>query len=1044
MQAKRFRTGGLAAWSIRRPIAITMLALAIVVPGLVSLQQLNVDLLPDITYPNVRVRVLDSGVPGRIMEDQVTRYLEEQLAITEGAVDVQSQTREGRTAVDLTFPYGTDIDAALRDASTRLDRAQRALPDTIEPPIIYKTDPSQAPVVELVVSSARRDPGELYDWVDYVFSKSFINLPGVAAAEVGGGLRREIAIQVDQERLAAAGHTFESVADRVAAENRDATGGNLELSSRELSARVIARTNKAADLALLPLRPSDGNESATRLGAVARIDDTYGSEELRIRLDGTPGVKLSIQKQPQANTVAVVDSVLHHIDWMRQQHLIPDDIEIKQVNDQSVFIRNALRNAGYAAASGATLAMLVVYLFLGSLRRTLIVGTAIPLAIIVTFMLMQLAGLTLNIMTLGGLALGVGILVDSTIVMLENIYRHQRQGEASFDDAVQAAVEVNSPIVASTTTNLAAVLPFVFIGGLVGLLFRELIFTISAAILAAMIVALTVVPAFAARVADTNPARLRRRMDEALARAQSAYAALTEFIVHRPWLPLLFLIPGLVWAIHVFMNGQEALLPPVDEGQVRVRIKGDTGMQLDDMDATVRQIEDVLRRQPEVDTVYTQVGGFVYGRTPWIANNRATLSVQLIPRERRSETTEAWVQRMREQIEDHDLPGFQINMWARGRVRGIRLGRGEDDLSLRIAGPDLERLSTLGEEVVRRLRDIEGLRNLSHTYDDLREELIVSVNRARAADLNVSVDEISRAVQVALDGLVVTDFIDGDRRYDVRLRLPEGEIASTEALGNIIVTLRNAQAIRLRDLAEVRLQPSPGNILRDRQVRAVEISASINEGHSLDEILKVARERLAGLELPSGYSLYDDGAVRALKEGQRLGYLLLMLAIFLVFVVMAVQYESLRNPIVILFSIPFTIIGVAGGLWYNALPLSMPVWLGMIMLAGIVVNNAIVLVEQIEIERERGHGLLEAIVGAARLRLRPILMTTLTTVAGMTPLALGLGQGAEMLQPLAVVIVWGLSFSMLVSLVLIPAIYRLMHRRGPRPVTETDDPALAG
>ena len=319
--ARHFRTGGLAAWSIRRPIAVTMLALTVVAPGLLSLEQLGIELLPHLIYPNVRVRVLDGGVPAIIMEDQVTRQLEEQLAITEGAIAVESHTRAGRSAVNLAFAYGTDIDGALRDASSRLDRAKRFLPNTIDPPVIFKSDPSNAPVMEFVISSDRRDPVGLYNWVDYSFSKSLINVPGVASVEVGGGLVREIAVEVDQERLAATGLTVTDIANLLAAENQDATGGRLMMSNRELSTRVAGRFRDTADLTRLNLSANQDDSSESdgtlRLGDIAEIHNTHGTEQLRIRLDGIPGVKLSIQKQPQTNTVAVVDGVLQRIEWMR-------------------------------------------------------------------------------------------------------------------------------------------------------------------------------------------------------------------------------------------------------------------------------------------------------------------------------------------------------------------------------------------------------------------------------------------------------------------------------------------------------------------------------------------------------------------------------------------------------------------------------------------------------------------------------------------------------------------------------------------------------
>ena len=404
-----------------------MIALAVIVLGVFAFSRLAIDLHPHLIYPEVRVRILSPGVPATVMEDQFTRQLEEQLAITEDAIGVQSRTGEGAVSVDLSFEYGKDIDIALRDASTRLDRAKRFLPDTPDPPIIYKRDPAQIPVLEFVVSSPLRDPVELRSWVDDVFSKWFINLPGVAAAEVGGGLIREIQVLPDQQRLAGVGLTMQDVIDVLQRGNREDPAGRLKMSSQELSGRISGRFTSVEQIAELPLRLPQGG--LIHLQEVAEVIDTHEDERLRVRVNGEPGIKLSIQKQPTANTVAVADAVEQRLDWLAAEDLIPEDIHIRSVSDQSVYIRQALSNSGMAAISGALLAMVVVYLFLGNLRRTLIIGSAIPIAIMVTFVIMGLGGLTLNIMTLGGLALGVGLIVDNTIVMLENIYRHQRQGE---------------------------------------------------------------------------------------------------------------------------------------------------------------------------------------------------------------------------------------------------------------------------------------------------------------------------------------------------------------------------------------------------------------------------------------------------------------------------------------------------------------------------------------------------------------------------------------------------------------------------------------
>jgi CzcA family heavy metal efflux pump len=1028
MTAPQTRTGGLATWSIRHPIGVTMIALAVIVLGVFAFTRLAIDLHPHLIYPEIRVRIVSPGVPAKVMEDQFTRQLEEQLAITEDAISVQSRTGEGATSVDLSFEYGKDIDIALRDASTRLDRAKRFLPDTPDPPIIYKRDPSQIPVLEFVVSSPLRDPVELRTWVDDVFGKWFLTLPGVAAAEVGGGLIREIQMLPDQQRLAGVGLDMQDVIEALQRGNREDPAGRLKMAQQEFSGRISGRFTRVEQIAELPLRLADGG--VIHLQEVAEVIDTHEDERLLVRVNGVPGIKLSIQKQPTANTVAVVDVVQQRLDWLQAQGLVPEDIQVRSVADQSVYIRQALTNSGLAAVSGAVLAMLVVFVFLGNLRRTLIIGSAIPIAIMVTFVIMGMGGLTLNIMTLGGLALGVGLIVDNTIVMLENIYRHQCQGEGDLEAGAHAAAEVNSAIVASTSTNLAAVLPFLFIGGLTGLLFRELIYTISAAILSSLVIALTLVPALAAKVHGTQSGRLRRRVDAGVQWLQQRYASLISRLLGLPYLIVPAFILMLVVASETFTGEEEIFLPDMDDGRISASISTDPGVTLAEMDAVVRVIERLFEQQPEVQHVFSLVGGFIFGRTEREAPNRSTLNVQLVPLAQRDDSSEAWIKRMNAAITELQLAGVQVRMRTEG-IRGIRTNRGDDDISLRIQGPDMEQLEELAEAVLLRLKQVPGLRNLKHSAEEVHHELTIDIDRERASLLGLDIEDVSDAMRIALEGRVVTDFIDGDRSYDVRLRLPPLEAASPQDLESLLLfpAAADRKAIYLGDVAQVNLLESAAEILRDNQQRIIEVTATVGSESTLGASLDAIDTALEDLQLPPGYTLYDGGARKTLEEGRAMTMTLLLLALFLVFVVMAIQYESLRNPFIILLSVPFSVVGVALGIELSGLPVSMPVWLGMIMLAGIVVNNAIVLVEYIEIMRERGASVREAILQAAQLRLRPILMTTLTTVVGMLPLAIGLGEGSEMLRPLAVTIVAGLSFSILVSLLLVPVLYELTHLR---------------
>jgi len=1033
---RRMRSGGIAAWSIRHPIGVCMIALAVMVLGVFSLGRLSVDLLPHIIYPEVRVRILDPGVPSKIMEDKITRQLEEQLAITEDAIGVQSATSEGRSEVDLTFEYGKDIDVALRDASSRLDRAKRFLPDTIDPPVIFKRDPSQIPVMEFVMSSRLRDPTELRIWIDYVFAKWFLNLPGVAAVEIGGAPLREILVLPDQQRLAGHGLTLDDLIDALGRGNIETAGGALRMARQEINSRTSGRFQRVQQIAELPitLRGEGSAGAIVRLKDVAEVIDSHQDEKLRIRLNGSPGVKVSVQKQPQANSVEVVDAVRKQLDWLEAGSLIPEDIAVDAVSDQSIFIRQALANATSAAVAGGVLAMIVVYLFLGDLRRTLIIGTGIPIAIMVAIVFMATSGLTLNIMTLGGLALGVGMLVDNTIVMLENIYRHQCMGKPAMQASVDAAAEVNSAIVASTSTNLAAVLPFLFIGGLVGLLFSELIITISAAIAASLVVAITLVPALGALVPLTAPGRLRLAIDAIMERCQNGYSKLVRVLLKAPWLiPVPFII-GLILAVPTFVSDKQVFLPEIDDGRITAHIVADAGISLEEMDRTVSRVEALLMQQPEVTTTFAQVGGFVFGRSEYERTNRARVSLQLKPLAERNISSTAWISRVKRSIDALQLAGVQVRMRNDG-IRGFRMSRGDDDLSIRVQGPDLDTLADIGEAIVAKLNEVPGLKNVRHSSEDIVQELSVNVDRERAAALGLTIESVGQAVRIALQGVVVTDFIEGDQQFDIRIRLPRSELTSPRDLESILLFpgLDGRRPVFLRDVANVEIVISPADIRRDHQQRIIEISGNIGDGATLGEVARDVSDRLRDFPLPSGYTLYDGGAALALKEGESLARVLVGLALFLVLVVMAVQYESLRNPVIIIISVPATLIGVAIGVHALEMPISMPLWLGLIMLAGIVVNNAIVLVEYIEIARDRGMEMVAAIVEAARVRLRPILMTTLTTVMGMLPLAMGIGEGSELLQPLAVVIACGLTFSTLVSLLLVPAIYRMLGRRDPKP-----------
>jgi multidrug efflux pump subunit AcrB len=531
-------------------------------------------------------------------------------------------------------------------------------------------------------------------------------------------------------------------------------------------------------------------------------------------------------------------------------------------------------------------------------------------------------------------------------------------------------------------------------------------------------------------VVDTGTSRLRARIDALVVSLQALVVRLLGPILasRGKGLALIAVFAALLaLSVPYFLEGKQEFLPSMDDGRVIVSVKSDPGMALEQMDIIEQRLEAVIRDDPRVQGIYTLVGGRIFGRSEYLSSNSSTLYVQLVPVGKRKVSSDGWIGQMNKRLKAMRLSGVTVRMRTQG-IRGIITSRGGDDVSVRIQGNDLSELKRLADEVAARLEKVPGLRNVQHSMEDVNEELAIHVDRDRAARLGMSVQQVGEAVRIAMDGAVVSDYLDGDHSIDIRMRLARSDFADIPSLGSMIIDVRDGRPIYLSDVARVSMDVSPSEIMRENQMRIVEVTASLAEGTGLQKVAQVVKQLQDEVRLPQGYTLYDAGVLQGLKEGRSGLQILLGLALFLVLVVLAVQYESLRNPLIILAGVPFAVTGVGFTLWALGLPVSMPVWLGLIMLAGIVVNNAIVLLEYVELIKDRVGDVREALLEAVRLRLRPILMTTLTTIVGMLPLALGLGEGAEMLQPLAVTIVAGLSFSLLVSLFLIPVFYRFVYQ----------------
>ena len=1034
---KKFKEAGLPSFSIRRPIGTAMLTSVIIVLGFFYLGKLPLDLLPSIVYPNVRVSVNNRGVEPSVMEETVAKPLEAALSTTENVIRIETDIGEGRVGVNLHFAYGTDIDFALQDAAKNLERARGALPQEADPATIFKFDPSQSPIYEVAFSSGTRDLIALRDWVEYRLRPQLLTIEGVASVDISGGLVREILVTLDQERLRSYGLTVSQVIDAIRQANQDVAAGRVASATHEMVGKTQGKFRSVEDVRNVLLTvPGRGR---IPLYEIATVANTHREQRLWARLDGVPAVRINVRKQPNANTVGVAEQIHSRLAELSASRFIPADIKYQTIQNQADFIRNSISSVRDSALIGAGLAMLVVFLFLGSLRKTFVIGIGIPIAMLATFVMMGLGKLTLNIMSLGGLALGVGLLIDNSIVMLENIFRHREEENEDAEEAAhQGSAEVQSPVVASTLVNVAAVVPFLLISGLAALIFRELILTIAFAITASLWVALTIVPMLSAQSAKIRFSSglhrfpLLRWFDTGMKRMRRGYTRFAPRIIRHRWAVVGGAVLALIGTSQLTKNLGNEFLPQVDDGNASVNISMAPGVSALETNKLVLEVEEMVRQMPGVRAQFATAGGQAFGGSTGEQAGRGNISVVLEPKDVRGMSAAQWVAMLQERIDARGFPGARVFVRP-PQIRGLRTNTSGSPVALIISGDELPELRAIGDELLFRLRGTPGLENLTPSADEATPQLAIELDRERAAYLGLNVATVGQTLRTALDGTVATRFTSANKEIDLRVRLPREQFTSPEDVGGVALFPGGAGGapIYLRDVARVYTTTAPTSINRENQSRIFRLTGDVNtEVANVGTVNDSIRARMAGMAIPDGYGVIIGGEEEAIRENNRQLTIVVVLAIFLVFVVMAVQYESLVNPFVILLAIPLSLTGTGVLLWATGTPMSAPVMLGVILLAGIVVNNAILLVEVTEILRERGLSRLDALVEAGATRLRPILMTTLTTVLGMLPLALGLGEGSELMQPLAIAVVGGMTISMALTLFVVPSAYLIFNAAG--------------
>ena len=1014
----------LPEFSIHRPVTVLMGCMIAMLLGIISFLNISVDLMPEIEYPTISVSTRYEGVAPEEMETLVTRPIEEALAAAPGVEEITSRSAEGNSNVRVRFTFGTDLDEAANELRSRLDRRRRSLPEDIEPPVMLKFDVSQFPIMFLSVASQEMDAKKLRHFAEKNLQYRIERVPGVAQIGISGGLRRQIHVYLDLKKLRALNLSVANVVQTLRRENLNRPVGPVREGRYEVLLRTQGEFKSLADI--LNVSVTSRNGVAVYLRDIATVEDSH--EEIRyvVRVNGESAIRMYIYKQSGANTVKVSDQVWKEVERIHTDGL---PVHIESTWDSANFIRASIHNVQDAAIAGGGLAIIVLLFFLRSFSSMAIIGVAIPISVIATFALMYFNGFTLNTVSFGGLALGVGMLVDNAIVVLENVFRHRQQGKDMKTAAVVGSREVGMAITASTLTTIAVFVPVLFLGGVSAQTFQQLAWVVSFSLLCSLLIALTVVPTLCSRYLGGSRGEPRgiagavyRWMGSVQDGWTNAYGrALSWSLDHRA------VVVGL--AVLLFYGSYRSmefigveLQPEVDEGQIRIELKLEPGTRVDVTDATIQRMAKIVKEMaPEAEYIMTEAGSnsSYYFR----GMNEGRMRIDLVEQSKRERSAAEVVAHLR------PLMQLEPGMLVRTRVssgmfrrRGSGFG-GEDRLSVEVRGHDLATIMRLSEEVRNAMTTVPGVVSAQLSRQPGVPEMLISVDRAKASSLGLSVADVADTLETAIGGTRASFYREQGDEYDILVRLREEDRLNLGQVSNVPLMLPNGSSIPVESVVRMRRQEGPTEITRADQQRIIAVTGTIAD-RDLGSVVEDLRVKLDAIERPADYEFRFGGEYEEQQEAFEQMTFAALLALVLVYMVMAAQFESLRDPFIILFSIPLAVIGVVMMLLLTETTFNMQGFLGIIVLLGIVVNNAIVLIDYTNLlRREHGFALREAVLTAGKRRLRPILMTTVTTVLGLSPMALGLGEGGELQAPMARVVIGGLTTSTLITLVFIPVVY---------------------
>ncbi len=1098
--------------AISRPVTVSMFVVAVVLFGIVSLDRLALNLLPDISYPSLTIDTAYTDAAPEEVENLITQPVEEAVGVVSGLTRISSVSRPGQSEVVLEFNWDTDMDLAVLDVREKLDFVE--LPRDAEKSVILRFDPSRDPIMRVRLQGLS-DLRVLRFFAEKELKKNLESMDGVAAIKVVGGLEEEIQINIDEKKLAELNIPITQVTDILQRENLNMASGSLYDQESSYMVRTLNEFKSLGEMRRIIIRDEGGRQ--VRLEDIAEVVRGAKDREVIARLDGRESVEVAIYKEGDANTVTVSRAVTRRLASLKEAKIIPADVSYAIVADQADFIEQAIGEVRSNAWMGGLLATIILFLFLKDVRSTLMIGLSIPISIMATFALMYQTDLTLNIMSLGGIALGIGMLVDNSIVVLEAIDRHKRSGLELAEAVYRGTKEVNMAVTASTLTTVAVFLPLVFVEGVAGQLFKDQALTITYSLLASLVVALTVLPmlmavrfrraeelygadpaAATAAAAAERPLSRRRwlrplqRLGRWIARGIRAlfgfiFGSIIRVVmadVRRiiGWIGRLLgraIRPVLVPFDRAFLSLQRAypnwlrlaldhkvvviglallaalaaaglyttlgteLIPPLTQGEFTFEIQLPEGTSIEHTDRLMQDVESRIKQFPDVATVFSSIGGSNENQFARQVRKENTAAVYIVMKDRLDKAAETrCIDRVRGELDTLPEVSYKFSRPAHFTFKR--------PIEVEVVTYDLEQLRALSQRTMGILSGITGLGDIKTTAEMGNPEIHVIFDRERLARLGLDENQVARVIRNKIRGDVATRFKEQDKQIDIMVRADESDRTTVAQVKELVINSAAAAGapapaglgvpVKLGAVAEVIMARGPNEIHHIKSSRAAVVSANLS-GRDLGSVSAEINRELRRLapELPANATVALSGQNEELQTAYRSLLFALGLAAFLVYLVMAAQFESLVHPFIIMFTVPLGAVGAILGLAFTATPVSVMVFIGIIILVGIVVNNAIVLVDYANQLRAEGLSKREALLTAGQVRLRPILMTTLTTVLGLLPMSLGFGEGAEIRAPMAITVMSGLMFSTLLTLIVIPVVYEAVDRR----VTVADQTAAA-